>query len=366
MLVVVVACVFNVKCSECTHACTSLHTHNQHLATKKKKKKKNFPRKHFQKLSFYLHLSHRASATWVLNSPSSAARRWCSGPTAQMLSGIKDKAGQGDLSGFLEPRAAHLPITWELLAPNSYPRRDRLAALKGPALCAWAAPLPDQEPGPPSGSGCPAQSRLPSSTPPAASPSIEHPLTAPGPKEPCCLRAPVASLRPLRDDGHGLFWSCSARCTCCWRQKAARSRDCGRTWGRRRTDSEASSLQGLGLPPPAPSCSCSGTVWRARRVWRWLRPWPWNLGSVFLSISAADMRALVSERLLFQQQSFEVVTAGAALPDASLNGPHLLLGGQARAAPVGVTGGEGEWFLQGSDFIVWILRTKDFPLRPEI
>lgn len=31
------------------------------------------------------------------------------GPTAQMLSGIKGQGRAGDLSGFLEPRAAHLP-----------------------------------------------------------------------------------------------------------------------------------------------------------------------------------------------------------------------------------------------------------------
>lgn len=60
VVVVVCVCVFNVKSVLNAHTHAHPSTHTQHLA---KKKKKIFPRKHFQKLSFYLRLNHRASAT---------------------------------------------------------------------------------------------------------------------------------------------------------------------------------------------------------------------------------------------------------------------------------------------------------------
>ena len=90
--VCVCVCVFNVKSVLNAHTHAHPSTHTQHL----EKKKKIFPRKHFQKLSFYLRLSHRASATWVLNSPSPPRRGWqCPGPQHRCWAGSRDKAGQG-------------------------------------------------------------------------------------------------------------------------------------------------------------------------------------------------------------------------------------------------------------------------------
>lgn len=72
----------------------------------------------------------------------------------------------------------------------------------------------------------------------------------------------------------------------------------------------------------------------------------WNLGSVFLSISAADMRALVSDRLpFFSSRALKLSLLVLLLRTLLWIDPTCF--GEARlgAAPVGVTGGEGEWFL---------------------
>lgn len=71
----------------------------------------------------------------------------------------------------------------------------------------------------------------------------------------------------------------------------------------------------------------------------------WNLGSVFLSISAADMRALVSPRLpFFSSSALKLSLLVLLLRMLLWMDPTCF--GEARlgALPVGVTGGEGEWF----------------------
>lgn len=71
----------------------------------------------------------------------------------------------------------------------------------------------------------------------------------------------------------------------------------------------------------------------------------WNLGSVFLSISAADMRALVSDRLpFFSSRALKLSLLVLLLRTLLWMDPTCF--GEARlgAAPVGVTGGDGEWF----------------------
>lgn len=69
----------------------------------------------------------------------------------------------------------------------------------------------------------------------------------------------------------------------------------------------------------------------------------WNRGSVDLSISAADMRALVSERLPFLS-SRALKLSLLVLLFFRLRWMDPTCFGEARlgAAPVGVTGGEGE------------------------
>lgn len=74
------------------------HTHTpstptQHLA--KKKKKKIFPRKHLQKLSFYLLFSHRASAELSPKPSPSAAGLAEPGPQRKPCAGTTDRAAQG-------------------------------------------------------------------------------------------------------------------------------------------------------------------------------------------------------------------------------------------------------------------------------
>lgn len=71
----------------------------------------------------------------------------------------------------------------------------------------------------------------------------------------------------------------------------------------------------------------------------------WNLGSVFLSISAADMRALASDRLpFFSSRALKLSLLVLLLRTLLWIDPTCF--GEARlgAALVGVTGGEGEWF----------------------
>lgn len=62
----VCVCIFLTQEAFKTHTHIHPSTHNPAFS---KEKKKVFPRKHFQKLSFYLLLSHRASAKWVLSNP---------------------------------------------------------------------------------------------------------------------------------------------------------------------------------------------------------------------------------------------------------------------------------------------------------
>lgn len=75
----------------------------------------------------------------------------------------------------------------------------------------------------------------------------------------------------------------------------------------------------------------------------------WKRGSVCLSISAADMRALVSARLPFlSSRALKLSLLVLLLRTLLWIEPTCL--GEARlgAVPVGVTGGEGEWLREWS------------------
>lgn len=162
----------------------------------------------------------------------------------------------------------------------------------------------------------------------------------------------------------GLLWIPVRRCTCCLAAEGGiRLRPyLGPEEGDRLRASS------LGHGPSLALLFCSGNslaeLW-AQAIWVGSDLDLWNLGSVFLSISAADMQALVSERLpFFSSRALKLSLLVLLFRTASLNGPTCFWEARLGAAPVGVTGGEGENGF-GSDHRL-NHTTKDFPLRPEI
>ena len=178
-----------------THTRTSLHTHPAFS-----QKKKIFPRKHFQKLSFYLRLSHRQvprESSIALPLRGEAGGALAHSTDAERHHGPRQGRGPIGLPRAMCCTSPH--ITREFLAPNSHPRRDRLAVRKGPRPLRWAAPLPAQEPGRPAEqwvprrrAGCP----HPHHPPPVHPANL--PSQQPGPEKPGCLRARWLPPRPPR------------------------------------------------------------------------------------------------------------------------------------------------------------------------
>lgn len=70
----------------------------------------------------------------------------------------------------------------------------------------------------------------------------------------------------------------------------------------------------------------------------------WNRGSVFFNISAADMRELVSQRLpFFSSRALKLSLLVLLLRTLLWIDPACLRVDKVGEAPVGVTGGDGEW-----------------------
>lgn len=90
----------------------------------------------------------------------------------------------------------------------------------------------------------------------------------------------------------------------------------------------------------------------------------WNRGSVFLSISAADMRALASERLpFFSSRALKLSLLVLLFRTLLWMDPTCFGEAKLGVAPVGVTGGEGEWFREWSSSESFRPRTFLLDLR---
>lgn len=165
------------------HTYTPIHTH----PTFSKKQNKIFPRKHFQKLSFYLLLSHRASAKGVLSDPHPLQAWQRLGP--QHTHGWDPWA---DSKGFLGlPRAMGCAspsrrLGDSILAPNLLPSGDPRTVPMGPGPGHSLSHLQGHT------AGCPQPCH-----PPPVHPG-SSPWQRPGHGEPWCPQALWPPLHLLR------------------------------------------------------------------------------------------------------------------------------------------------------------------------